>query len=403
MGKKGGICVGLFDKLAQFGKTPEQLLTGLVEGWLREAYGGKKPPDLAPRLADLIRSRHPDVNTKDSNGNTPVLMLITGWTWLQSILWEERAEEINRCLKILLDHGATVDCRDVLGETPLLRVVKGSLELADRRAETIAMLQQASRFLKIKISKYPPQIKDIIEVLLHYGADPQAKDRAGKTALDYASAHGYREAADLLLTKSLDPRIVRELERSIKSQEATKALVTHCSGGAPLNPREIRGLLEKGADPNARDDIGYHVLVHVTGHGCSSTNVNDALESAKILLDYGADPNSEAVKQEGLSGFEDDSCVFSAVCSYRNADEAIQLERLLLDHGAKIKPGDNPYFSVLHGQRSPRDIAKVVRFLIDLGVNPNARNQLGQYPLDVAEELGLQEAASLLRLAKRGR
>lgn len=422
------------DSISRPQKSPEQLLIGLVEGWIREACSGQRPPDLAPRLVDLIRIHHPNINAKHPSGDTPVMMLIKGWTALQSILWEERADEINKCLKILLDHGADVDCPDLFWDTPLLRLVKGTLELADKRHETIIICERPLPPDLRTTPKYPRQIKDIIEVLLNYGADLQAEDSQGKTAFDYAAACGYQEAADVLLIKSLDPRVERELERMIISKEATQALIKHCSGATPLNPAQIHGLLEGGADPNARDEVGYHVLANVVGHPCSNTNLNDALEAARLLLQYGADPNAPAFKDEGPYGLgaQEESCLFFPVCSYRNAEEAIRLTRLLLDRGATIQPSVNPYFSVLksslslsdqerflmnHGvqivpgvvsyssvcQRIPSDIAKIVKFLIDLGIEPNTRKQLGLYPVDMAEELSLEEAAGLLRAVKDGK
>jgi ankyrin repeat protein len=46
---------------------------------------------------------------------------------------------------------------------------------------------------------------------------------------------------------------------------------------------EVKELLEKGANPNARDEEGFTPLHYASFNGCASV--------AKLLLDSGADPN----------------------------------------------------------------------------------------------------------------
>jgi len=80
---------------------------------------------------------------------------------------------------------------------------------------------------------------EVVKLLLEHGADPNVKNRDGKTPLHNAASEGHLEVVKLLL--------------------------------------------ERGADPNVKDDDGNTPLHNAAWRG--------HLEVVKLLLEHGADPN----------------------------------------------------------------------------------------------------------------
>lgn len=104
---------------------------------------------------------------------------------------------------------------------------------------------------------------------------------------------------------------------------------------------EVRGLLEEGADPNARDERGLTPL-HVA---CTKGNV----ELVKLLLEHGADPNAVG--------------------------------------GAGLTPLHVAAYSGHQG---------VVEVLLKWGANPSLVESSGKTPADVARERGFKDLAELI-------
>lgn len=113
-------------------------------------------------------------------------------------------------------------------------------------------------------------------------------------------------------------------------------------------------LLERGADANAQDDWGLTPL-----HQARNPVV------AALLLNYGADVNAA-----GESGW---TPLFSASSSYGASDTVA----LLLEHGADTSVlddnGDTLLFAALHGNAD----ADVVALLLEHGVDIDAKNSDG--------------------------
>jgi ankyrin repeat protein len=119
-----------------------------------------------------------------------------------------------------------------------------------------------------------------ITILLDSGANPNATNKRGDTALMLAATYGHEEIAQRLLEKSADPNV------------ANKYGLTALMHAARYGHANVaKRLLEKGAGPNATNKYGDTALMHAVSYGHT--------ETAQRLLEKGADP--DAANEQGTT------------------------------------------------------------------------------------------------------
>ena len=130
-------------------------------------------------------------------------------------------------------------------------------------------------------------------------------------------------------------------------------------------PEWVQGCLDAGADPNARDDDGYTLLLWAVRWG--NTRI------VELLLGAGADPN--------VQGINEKTPLHKA--AYRRDPTLLEL---LLGAGADPNVRDNIGYTPLHwaatGGNTP-----LVEPLLDAGANPDVRDKGGYTPLFLAARL----------------
>jgi len=118
---------------------------------------------------------------------------------------------------------------------------------------------------------------DVVKFLLDKGADVNSKNTNGYTALMAASWSGHADVVKLLLDRGVDVK-AKDIEGGTALMGASWA------GHADV----VKLLLDKGADVNAKDNKGITVLMHA-----SAGVYADKVEVVKLLLDKGADINAK--------------------------------------------------------------------------------------------------------------
>ena len=115
--------------------------------------------------------------------------------------------------------------------------------------------------------------------------------------------------------------------------------------------------------------------------------LDGAVESAKLLIKYGANVNAlDVYGRPPLYYIGKPSPVPSAT-----AENRLQIAKLLLDNGADINitdtSGNQPLGSVVHNagiKGKETDELLIVKLFMEHGADPNHKNNYGRSPLDIA-------------------
>ena len=197
--------------------------------------------DNPPLIANLIKLDKTAVNLPDNSGNTPMIYAAQ--------------KGLDDNLKVLLSNGADVNYRN-----PATGLSAISAAAAEGNSSAIRLLVRTGK-ADVNIADLSGRTpifyaveqnqEDALRTLLLLGADPNAQDNQGVTALMRASAKGRQNCVDVLLRQ-------KNIKVNTKDFQDRTAL-TYSVYADELGPAQA--LVKAGADINGRDKSGNTALM----------------------------------------------------------------------------------------------------------------------------------------------
>jgi len=276
-----------------------------------------------------------DINHQDSLGVTPLIMAIN----------QKLDKEI---VTMLLDRGANPNIQDNSGQTALMHAIiwKSPIKIVKilLKKGSDATIQDNQGRIALMYAITTNADKKIITLLLDNTADINIQDKWGKAAFMYILDKKDEELIEKVIDK-IDPNI------QDKNGQATLLTVMQRK---PINHKLVELLLEKGADPNNKNQYNTTPLIIAVK--------NNDNKLVKLLLDKGANPN---VMQNG------DWAVPLIDAIKSNNMEIIQM---LLDHGADVNMKGlgqrNSLLTAVAARRSPT----IIKLFLDHGADVNGKD-----------------------------
>jgi len=237
-------------------------VTGAIDAATGLAKISESEIDAKIKMLSFLLNNGADVNTKADNGTTVIMRAIDSGFF--------------EAAKLLLAAGADVNTRNKDGKTALMKAVEYG-EMVDPATGASVKIPESENDGKMKI----------IKLLLDKGADVNAKDNHGNTALMDAAWEGKPNMVLLLLEKGADI--------NAKENYGNTALMNVATGS---QTDMVKFLLDKGSDVNAKNNHGDTALMLIADESniidpstrLPSYHAPDYLiKTAELLLDKGAD------------------------------------------------------------------------------------------------------------------
>ncbi|MGI8783978.1 MAG: ankyrin repeat domain-containing protein [Acidobacteriota bacterium] len=280
-----------------------------------------------------------------------------------------RGGDIGKVRALLAGDRSLVNVRDIDGVTPLMyAALYGTQEclrfLLDQGADPNARNSAGVTALMWAVGDV-----DKVRLLVSRGADVNAKSNEGKTPLSMA-AQSDRNAAPIkfLLEKGADV--------TAKDSAGLTALI---EAALAADADMTRLLLDKGADIHARAGSGLTALIAAAGTEC--------LRCVDVLLSHGADP--KVTTKRGITPL-------IAVASSGSAEIVRALLATGADPNAKTEEG---HTALMRAAYSDFVALETVRLLLAAGADGNARSGDGHTALTLARRRGDSEVVKVLRQA----
>lgn len=322
-----------------------------------------------PMYTMALRASSPDATEAIERGN--------GTYWLRDV----RAGNV-KAVQVHLDKGVDLDIVDERDETALMVAASsGDLEMARMLLEAGADPNKKSESGR-HLSLHRAILKDhleLVRLLLESGANLNTEDQGGLTPLILASQRRNEEIVALLVEAGAQLGIVEyallDQSNAVRTflREGTSVDYANEAGQTALMAAALRAdvplmmdLLGRGAGLETRDRSGQTPLFYALYGG------NE--DAIRFLLNRGADVSATSNHR---------MTVTQKMVMAGN----VEILRLLLERGAPLDGWlDQPLLALAllgENQQQEKDWV-IVRILLEFGVDPNAKDLVGEPILAVA-------------------
>jgi ankyrin repeat protein len=334
-----------------------------------------------PEAVKALLTRGADVNAKEQ--------------WLgETALMMAAAENHGEAARALIAAGADVNVRSAPTNLPDLQWVPAGMSTTVFPKGSWTPLMFAAQQGAL----------DSARVLAECGANLDAVDLDGTTALVFSILNAHYDVAALLVERGADPNIADVAGMAALYTAVDMSTIPFMHNRPPPPPHGtlevfdiINILLAHGANPNQQlktPTLQRHHDPGDRGLGEGSTPLMRAakvpdIPVMRLLLAKGADPT--LTQRNGTTallfaaGLGRGGAVGYGRAKSGTVDEAIEAVRLLLDAGLGVNSANDDGVTPLHASvASVSDVRPLIQFLIDRGADPNVKNKRGQTPLDAA-------------------
>lgn len=412
------------------------LLASSATQWqLLEAAKNRKHEE----VHSLLKGKAVDVNAAKADGTT-ALHWAAHWNDMEMVdmliaagavpdpandygvtpLWEACFNRGEDMVLKLLDAGAGASAKLVTGESVLMKCAQtGS-------GKAVEALINAGSDVNARESRNGQTAlmwaaagghSTIVKLLLGHGAEVSSRTKGGFTPLLFAARSGDLNSARLLLEAGADPN-----EATAKQGNA---LIIASAGG---HEALALFLLSKGADPVAADEYGITALHYAIRSGLATLNgirydpvyrisPSNMPALAKALLESGADPNAQIIKEHQLGP---DGSPFSMVGATPLMLAAVSTDvelmhkmeefeadpqinsadgNTLLMAAARAACTGSCAFQGGNNEISEEDIQlslQAVKAVVDMGIDVNASNEEGRTAMHMAAFTGADAVVQYL-------
>jgi uncharacterized protein len=235
-------------------------------------------------------------------------------------------------------------------------------------------------------------------LLLELGADLNRSSGNHTSPLLIALLNGQVGLASELLERGANPNLADDYHRAalfaaieLRNFNHEKYPFLYNDGRDPLDL--IRGLLEKGADPNLRTDTTpVHGLMQFDGSWVNFEGqtpfiraaLSGDIEVMRLLLQHGADPNM-ATAQGSTALMAAAGINWIPAQTYtRSEADYVEAVKLCLERGADVNATNTLKLAAIHGAAN-RGWVSIIQILADHGAKLDVADVGGRTPMTFAE------------------